>query len=63
MEYAVYQYDEMEAIAKGIRCVAVAVPSGTMFKAPYDFATNFYQQIRRALRQRPRRRPLARDHR
>jgi hypothetical protein len=40
MEYAVYQYDEMEPVREG-QVVAVAVPSGTTFKAPYDFSGIF----------------------
>jgi hypothetical protein len=38
--YATHQYNEMEAIKKG-QVLAVAVPSGTVFKAPYDFSTLF----------------------
>lgn len=40
MEYAIYQYDEMEAVEKG-QVVAVAVPSGTEFRAPYAFSGIF----------------------
>jgi len=40
MEFALYQYDEMEAITKD-QVVAVAVPSGTVFKAPDSFSGIF----------------------
>ncbi len=40
MEYAVYQYDEMESIEKD-QVVAVAVPSGTAFTAPKKFSGIF----------------------
>jgi hypothetical protein len=40
MEYAVYQYDEMEAIASG-HSVAVAVPSGVAFKTTSAFSGIF----------------------
>jgi len=40
MEYAVFQYDEMEAIEKD-RVVAVAVPSGTAFSTTSDFSGIF----------------------
>ena len=41
--YAVYQYDEMEAIKKG-DVVAVAVPSGAVFSAPDDFSGIFFSK-------------------
>jgi hypothetical protein len=40
MEYAIYQYDEMEAVEKD-QVVAVAVPSGTAFTAPFAFSGIF----------------------
>jgi hypothetical protein len=40
MRYAVYQYDEMEAISKG-DVVAVAIPSGVAFHAPESFSGIF----------------------
>ena len=40
MEYAIYQYDEMEFIEKN-QIVAVAVPSGTEFKTPFAFSGIF----------------------
>ena len=40
MEYAIYQYDEMEPIIKD-QVVAVAIPSGTAFTAPADFSGIF----------------------
>ena len=40
MEYAIYQYDEMEAVEKN-QVVAVAVPSGTVFTAPFAFSGIF----------------------
>ena len=40
MEYAIYQYDEMEAIPAG-QVVAVSVPSGTAFKTKQDFSGIF----------------------
>lgn len=40
MEYAIYQYDEMEAVEAG-QVVAVAVPSGTAFAAPFAFSGIF----------------------
>jgi hypothetical protein len=40
MTYAVYQYDEMEAVARD-QVVAVALPSGTAFRAPSDFSVLF----------------------
>lgn len=38
--YVPHQYEEMEPIGKG-QVVAVARPSGTLFKAPYDFSGIF----------------------
>lgn len=35
-----YQYEEMEAVKKG-QVLAIARPSGTLFKAPYDFSGIF----------------------
>lgn len=43
MHYAVYQYDEMEAI-KGGSVVAVAIPSGASFHAPHDFSGIFFSK-------------------
>jgi len=40
LAYGVYQYEEMEAIAKG-EIVAVAIPSGTAFKATFAFSGIF----------------------
>ena len=40
MEFAVYQYDEMEAIAKD-ETVAVAIPSGATFKTTSAFSGIF----------------------
>ena len=40
MEYALYQYDEMEAIAAG-QLVAVAIPSGTVFRTRNAFSGIF----------------------
>ncbi len=40
MEYAIYQYDEMEAIAAG-HTVAVAIPSGTEFRTKTAFSGIF----------------------
>jgi hypothetical protein len=40
MEYAIYQYDEMEPVEHN-QVVAVAVPSGTEFTAPYAFSGIF----------------------
>ena len=45
LAYAVYQYDEMEAVKKG-SVVAVAVPSGAEFKAPHDFSGIFFSKSR-----------------
>lgn len=41
--YVAHQYEEMEAIAKG-QVVAVAVPSGAVFKAPRDFSGIFFSK-------------------
>ncbi len=38
--FVAHQYEEMESIKEG-QVVAVAVPSGTLFKAPRDFSTLF----------------------
>ncbi len=38
-----YQYDEMQAIKSG-QVVAVARPSGTVFRAPYDFSGIFFSK-------------------
>ncbi|MDE3059485.1 MAG: hypothetical protein KGJ06_00555 [Pseudomonadota bacterium] len=43
LAYAVHQYEEMEAIAEG-QVVAVAVPSGTVFKAPFAFSGIFFSK-------------------
>ncbi len=43
MAFAVYQYDEMEAIRKG-QAVAVAIPSGATFTAPSDFSGIFFSK-------------------
>ncbi len=40
LAYAIYQYDEMEAIEKD-QVVAVAIPSGTEFAAPHAFSGIF----------------------
>lgn len=38
-----YQYEEMEAVKKG-QVVAVAKPSGALFRAPYDFSGIFWSK-------------------
>lgn len=38
-----YQYEEMEAVKKG-QVVAVAKPSGAIFRAPYDFSGIFWSK-------------------
>lgn len=38
-----YQYEEMEAVRKG-QIVAVARPSGAIFRAPYDFSGIFWSK-------------------
>lgn len=43
MEFALYQYDEMEAVAKG-QAVAVAIPSGTAFAAKEAFSGIFFSK-------------------
>ncbi|NCY25735.1 MAG: hypothetical protein EBX37_13065, partial [Alphaproteobacteria bacterium] len=43
MEYAIYQYDEMEAIPEG-QVVAVAVPSGTAFRTTEAFSGIFFSK-------------------
>lgn len=43
MEYAVYQYDEMEAVEAG-QVVAVALPSGAVFRAGDNFSGIFFSK-------------------
>lgn len=43
MEYAVYQYDEMEAVPAG-QVVAVALPSGTPFRTAAHFSGIFFSK-------------------